>query len=764
MPADPRSLSTADAADLLNSTPLGQVIDTKELRRHRAGAVARVAAAGDLSRIDLVRYAAWQFDRRRQPAGTTTPARLLTGYEAMKDRARARSAELSLSGRDIGEIPAPLHPARRDGCERNLRLFCETYFPELFPLAWSDDHLKVIGKIEKAVLEGGLFAMAMPRGSGKTTLCEVACLWALLYGHRLFVPLIGPDEPHAVQMLDAIKSSLEHNDELLADFPEVCFPIRALEGIHQRAGGQLYRGVPTEMTWSTKELVFPTVAASKASGRVIRVAGITGQIRGMKHQRADGVSVRPDLVLIDDPQTDESAKSPSQCAYRESIIAGAILGLAGPGRKIAGLMTVTVVVAGDMADRVLDRDKHPQWQGERTKMVYRFPANEKLWAAYAKLRQDGFKNGQGAEEANQFYAERQAKMDRGALIAWPARKNPDELSAVQHAMNLRLDRGDAAFFAEYQNEPKAADDQAGEALKADEIAARLSGYKRGMVPRAASRLTMFIDVQERALFWLVAGWEDDFTGYIVSYGTYPEQPVSYFTLREMKRTLQTAKPGANLEGCIYAGLEQLTRETVGREWLCDDGAALRIERCLIDANWDKSTDVVYQFCRQSGYHGVVMPSHGRYVGAAHLPFSEYRKSRGDRLGLNWRIPGSVGRQSVRRVLFDTNFWKTFIRTRLTTAMGDPTSLTLHGRDPAAHRLLCDHLTSEHAIQTVGRGRTCDEWRLRPGRDNHWWDCLVGCAVAASMQGAVAPGMGPAVPLERKRVSFAAQQAAAMARR
>ena len=54
------------------------------------------------------------------------------------------------------------------------------------------------------------------------------------------------------------------------------------------------------------------------------------------------------------------------------ILAGAILGLAGPGRKIAGLMTLTVVRPDDMADRILDRQKHPQWQGERTKMVYAF--------------------------------------------------------------------------------------------------------------------------------------------------------------------------------------------------------------------------------------------------------------------------------------------------------------------------------------------------------------------------------------------------------
>jgi hypothetical protein len=65
-----------------------------------------------------------------------------------------------------------------------------------------------------------------------------------------------------------------------------------------------------------------------------------------------------------------SARSLSQCANRESILAGAVLGLAGPGKKISGIMPCTVIRPGDMADNILDRDKHPEWNGERTRMVY----------------------------------------------------------------------------------------------------------------------------------------------------------------------------------------------------------------------------------------------------------------------------------------------------------------------------------------------------------------------------------------------------------
>ncbi|RMF20894.1 MAG: hypothetical protein D6760_10580, partial [Deltaproteobacteria bacterium] len=419
----------------------------------------------------------------------------------------------------------------------------------------------------------------------------------------------------AAQMLDSIKAELENSELLAADFPEVCHPIRSLEGIHQRAAGQLLGGRPTLIGWTAKEIVLPTIEDSAASGAIIRVAGITGRIRGMKHKRADGSSVRPSLVLIDDPQTDESARSPSQCESRERVLAGAILGLAGPGQKIAGLMTVTVVREGDLADRLLDRDKHPAWQGERTKMVYAFPTNEKLWDAYARLRAEGLRADRGITDATEFYRQHKEAMDAGAVIAWDSRFNHDERSAIQHAMNLRL-QDERAFFAEYQNEPLPEEMPDDELLTAEQNAAKVNGHTRGDIPIGCTRSTMFVDVQGKALYWLICAWEDDFTGYVVDYGTEPDQQRTYFTLRDVKRSLQRAAPRAGQEGAIYAGLERLCERTLAREWRRDDGAMVRIDRCLIDANWGASTDVVYQFCRQSSHASSLMPSHGRYVGAS----------------------------------------------------------------------------------------------------------------------------------------------------
>jgi hypothetical protein len=119
--------------------------------------------------------------------------------------------------------------------------------------------------------------------------------------------------------------------------------------------------------------VLPTIAGSPASGIIVRVAGITGRVRGMKFKRADGRSVRPSLVIIDDPQTSESAGSLEQTRKRVRVLAGDILGLAGPGQKISGIMPCTIIRPGDMAEQILDREKHPEWNGERTKLLYEYP-------------------------------------------------------------------------------------------------------------------------------------------------------------------------------------------------------------------------------------------------------------------------------------------------------------------------------------------------------------------------------------------------------
>ena len=747
MPLNLSKVKPTEMVRLMNSTDLGTVVSSTQMYRHFDQGGYRVASREDSRFMNFYSYVAWLVDRHNTPDEGEPQ-----GYDAVRADAARRSSERSLEGRDIGELPAVENEARKESCRLDFRRFCETYFPEVYVLEWSEDHLRAIEKIQKSVLKGGLFALAMSRGSGKSSLTETAAIWAMLYGHREFVVVVGASESAALEILDSIKTELEVNEHLAADFPEVCYPITCLEGIANRCAGQLYKGERTRITWTANEIVLPTIRGAASSGVLVRVAGITGRIRGMKYKKPDGRTIRPEFVVIDDPQTSESAGSLEQTRKRVRVLAGDILGLAGPGKKISGIMPCTVIRPGDMAEQILDKSKHPEWNGERCKMLYQMPTNEELWNRYADLRADELREKGTFAAATEFYRQHREDMDAGAKVSWPDRFNYDEISAIQHAMNLKL-TDEAAFWAEYQNDPLPEDLGTEEQLTVDGIVNKLNGLSQSAIPVSATHVTMFIDVQKTLLFFVVCAWSEDFSGTVVDYGAWPDQRRRYFTLADANPTLQSKHPRTGLEGCLYAGLKELTERYLSREYTRDDGASMRIERCLVDANWGQSTEVVYQFCRESQFANIILPSHGKYIGASSKPMSEYKKTAGDRVGHNWRIPNIRGKRAVRHVIFDTNYWKSFVASRILTSLGDKGSLSLWGRSPEAHLLFAEHLTAEYRVKTEGRGRKVEEWKMRPeAKDNHWFDGIVGNAVAASMCGCVLEGTDQQV-LKKPRVKM-----------
>lgn len=681
-------------------------------------------------------------------------------YERKRQRARLASRKASEDARDISPIPDVVNRRRRNAATKSFKKFCETYFKDVFYLKWSKIHLKVIEKIERVINNGEIFALAMPRGSGKTTLFQIAVIWAAITGRVKLVVLIAANASRATQLLEDIKIWLETNDLLLEDFPEVCYPIRRLERVALRARGQHVNGTPTRIGWKAAELVLPTVEGSAASGVCIRTAGTRGSdIRGLSYTRPDGQKVRPDLALVDDPQTRETAQSATQCDNIEKILKADILGMAGPGKKIACCVAMTVVAQNDVAERLLDRVSNPEFRGERYQLLTSFPTNLDLWEQYKQIRGAALQNDGDGSKATAYYRKNRKAMDAGASSSWPERYNADELSAIQHAMNL-LFRDEFAFRSEYQNEPPEIDAKL-DALTSDVVLE--SGRSRGAIPSNTHFLTAFVDVHKNLLYWVLCAWSDRFDGLIVDYGAFPEQKRARFTLNDARPTLADAVPNAGLEGQVYGGLQILTEKLFKPNYQRDDGTLVELDRLLIDANWGATTDVVYHFIKDSPFRSKIFPSHGRYVGAKNKPFGEYTIKRGDRVGLHWRIPAESTRNGLRRVLIDTNYWKTFLYARLTTAPGDPGRLALPGTK-RENALFIEHLTAEKRTTVEAQGRRVDEWTALPDRDNHWLDCLVGCAVGASIQGANLDSVATTARASRERVSFAEMQKQARQRK
>ena len=641
--------------------------------------------------------------------------------------------------REIGPLPKVVDAHRRDACTLDLKLFAETYFANVFHLGWASFHLELINRLQDTCLNGGTYALACPRGSGKTSLSWVAATWALLYGHRSYVAIIAATQDRAKGLLKTIRETLESNPTLLEDFPEACFPFSKLEGVAQKAGNQLLNDKPTSIGLSTERLVFPTVEGSPSSGSVVQAAGLTGNIRGMQTLRhGDGAIVRPDFVILDDPQTDEAAASPMQTQTRLGLVNGAILGLKGPGSNLGAVCPCTVIAKNDLADQLLDRDKKPEWRGHRVKLLESEPTNVKLWETYAELRAESLRTVEDISLASKFYHDNRAEMDAGAVVSWPDRFDPSddpaspfkgELSGIQHAINLRLN-DDVSFAAEYQNEPLSYSTDNPLMIRPDHVQAKVIDVAEGLVPQWATRLVAFVDVQANSLWYVLAAFGNGFKGHVVRYGVFPGQEKLVFGRYDVDPSLETLYPDESQEGRWYAALDALTKHLADEEYLLQDGQPIALSRIIVDANYGPSTTTIRQFARDSKHRSLILTSHGQGITADRRPLNDYREVPGERTGWNWRLV----QKPFPHLLYDTNSYKSFVAQRIHELSGGTSSLGIFKGSEHRHKMLAQHLTAEYPTPTQGRGRTVNVWRLIPNRDNDWLDCLVGCFVAASEQG------------------------------
>jgi hypothetical protein len=753
--ADPRSLRPGELLGMLNSTPLGTVITEKRLRKHRE---TFGNAIGDGKRVDLLRYCAKlmleSIAKMAAPTIKITAGEAATAaYEKKKERERQRSSDRALSGRDIGPAVeaarALVDRDRRADAESKAEIWIRIYLPGWFPLEFSPDQLEFIRAAEVALRTGGRLAAALPRGSGKTTIIAALCIFAIVQGLRVFPVILAATAEAAEELLDGIKTELETNEDLAQDYPEVCLPIQKVAESPNRAKGQVYFGERTFIKWGKRTIVLPNIANSKASGVIVKALPLNGRVRGLNFVRPDGVKARPDFVFLDDPQTDRQAAKDRQVDRLEKLIKGAVLGLAGPKRKIAAIAAVTIIRKTDLADRLTDRQRNPQWNGIRRKMLIAWPTNLELWLEYSEIRRVSCREGREGVDATEFLRKHWDEMHAGAIVAWSERFNEDELSALQNAMNLWCDDA-AAFAAEYQNEPQDEEQSERWVLSKDEIAKKVTGLLRGIVPLWSTELVAAIDLQQEVLFWGVIGWGEGFTGQIVEEGGWPEQNSKWFDAAEPPTPLSRLYPDRSIEDRLAIALRELLDRLMSRVYQREGGGEKRIDKVMVDTGFN--SDVVHAVVRSTPYASSVFPCKGVGITAAENPMTEWKKEQGVENGWHWQLK-PVTKQASRLMLFDTNHWKTTVHQRLATPIGAPRngSLSLYGATGTDHDMLASHLWAEYPTKTTGKKRDVYIWKMRPGlSENHSLDWTTMSAVGASKGGISLDAIGKAPEKKRKK--------------
>ncbi len=141
------------------------------------------------------------------------------------------------------------------------------------------------------------------------------------------------------------------------------------------------------------------------------------------------------------------------------------------------------------------------------------------------------------DRATAYYRANRDVMDAGAAWTWDhVPLEPGEISALQHAMNIFILEGEDVFDSECQNSPKR-NEVATYLQLTESVKTRRNGLARNQVPDETQVSVFGVDVHPEILYWSRACSLQNFTGSIVSYGTFPEQPTDYFSHSKIRRKL-----------------------------------------------------------------------------------------------------------------------------------------------------------------------------------------------------------------------------------
>jgi phage terminase large subunit-like protein len=198
-------------------------------------------------------------------------------------------------------------------------------------------------------------AVIAPRGSGKSTwFFLILTTWALAHRHRTFVAAFADSASQAQQHLISFKQELDNNDLIRMDFSGL------VEGAKRVSGASVA---------DRKDLYV------SRNQQVFQAKGIDSSTLGAKVGNQ-----RPDLILFDDVEPDESNYSDYQKVQRLSTIINAVFPM---NLNAAVVFSGTVVMAGSIMhdlvrtvteEQEAEDESWPDWVYEEGISVHYYPA------------------------------------------------------------------------------------------------------------------------------------------------------------------------------------------------------------------------------------------------------------------------------------------------------------------------------------------------------------------------------------------------------
>jgi hypothetical protein len=665
--------------------------------------------------------------------------------ERQRDAARKRQARAKSK---IVEIPSltPAQRRRRKRLEKDDAGWLRWYFHEIFWYPFTVQQQAILRAISRAIDEGGDDAEAASRGEGKSTLAECLTLKKTFQGRIRFPLLCHATGSKAEDSLSEIKSHIETNQRLAEDYPEVCTPVEALEQTPNRAhyqqvaGKRHDNGKPfppsnSKFSWCGQQIIFPTVPGSPSSGAIIATRGLDAEVRGIKK-----MGRRPDLIVIDDPDTEQTVNSEKQAAKLEKRIDRDLAFVGGQQKRVARVMLTTIQRRNCVSARFTDPQQKPSWQGKRHRFLVTRPDRVDLWEEYLALRaEDQIGGDPNGRRAHAFYLQRRETMDAGAAVANAHRFNAEkladgssiEVSALQAYFNEVSRVGQEAVSTEWDNDPPEESGPQESGLTAHRVQRQVSGYARKIIPPGSTILTQGIDCGKVILHWVVRAWKVDeanclVTGYTIDYG-----------VQDVYGTTIGSDEG--VDEALLRALVARREAMVLANYQTEAGEIRDVDLTLVDAGY--RTEAVYDACRQLGLAWKPYMGFGRSNGCVKTSFSAPLKPTADKkTGDRWFL--SRQPRGTWLVCGDADFWKSWEHDRWLTDPQRNGSLVLFGAagegkrmsdDQKRHLAYSKHITAEIEVEELVKGVLRRHFKNKSD-SNHYLDASYMSNVAASMKG------------------------------
>lgn len=623
-------------------------------------------------------------------------------------------------------IPDCVNPQRRERCLADPELLMKTYFAKDYSRPFGRIHRLLIDGIWQTAKYGGKLALAAPRGRGKSQIVKGMIPAVILAGLVRFPVPIGPTTEHARELYEDFRKKVMFNDLLLEDFPEICAPVRALEGAPQRANKQHIDGVSTRVQWTADMLRLADVPAKYRGpidygGVRMEYRGLDAAIRGINR---DGD--RPDFVPIDEPETRESAKSDSQILDRENAIEKDLAGLGGEDKELAQVMLTTIQNTKCISFQYTDPEQKPSWMGRRFGWVESWPEEwtkeEGMWRTYIALRaQDQRAGDRYGRTATQYFLDNREALEAGGeLLAdnYKAKVLPDGWvtvhSAWQVVFNAIGDTNFDAFCTEYQNQPPEAEQIQTNDLTYAHVAGSLSGLEKGKIPEWSNVIVRGIDMGKVNCWFVDIAFSSDGTGVVVDYGKFQTFGLSAQSSHEA------------IEHAMLNALQTFAAEK-------DD---YTVNATFVDSGY--KPEAIYEACRR--IHGTYCPLKG--------PDSNFRMPKAsDTVKCYFECYASQVFDQYRRPVWlfhpNTEFWKNWLQERFSMdpwtdteqrtvgsmALFDPPDNDIRFHTQFAKSIVSERLEN---IPLAGKGYKTI-WNVIDRSNNHFLDAAgYACAAAATL--------------------------------